>query len=418
MRSLVSLSAALALLGAWTAIGADTSVRKSSSGYTGWHASWSTDRTEVAYVRRSSRRRDDAPFVQPVLGTPDRRGWRVVANREEADEDTVYYDSPSLSPDGQEVAFGKRIGERGDWHIYVAGTYGSPERRLTEGGDNVEPAWSPRGDVIAFSHGLYPAEAEIHLIRTDGSGERRLTQGRSPAWSPDGRKLAFVGENGSIHLIDLDDGTERELARGSSPAWSPDGGKIAFVRGRRISPSGPSYPFLYVMNADGTVVREVGFWERFADKWERWANPVPAFTDAADTPGPLDLRKVVAKRRGALVIIRIETERSWNPATLRRAARLVVLIDARGDGRPDLRGRVRLTDRGLVLEFSGRPVPSTRVAGPHGSTLEVSFSVRKIAEAHRAIRVAVETSFRGSSQCSRSCRDRLPEGGWLSTRYR
>jgi len=416
VRSLVSLSAALALAGACTAIGAGTSVRKPSSGYTGWHASWSTDRTEVAYVRRSSRLRDDAPFVQTVLGTPDRRGWRVVANRKEADEDTVYYESPSLSPDGRQVAYGKRMGERGDWQVYVAGTYGPPERRLTEGGDNVEPAWSPRGDTIAFTHGDYPAAGEIRLIRPDGGGERTLTDGRSPAWAPDGRKLAFVRANGSIRSIDVDDGTERELARGSSPAWSPDGKKIAFVRGRRISPSGPSYLFLYLMNADGTGVREVGFWDRFAD-WERWANPVPAFTDAADTPGPLDLRKVVAKRRGALVLIRIETERAWKPAILRRAARLVFLLDARGDGRPDFRGHVRLRNGGLVLKFSGRrDIPPTSVPAPHGSTLEVSFSVRQIAK-RRPIRVAVETSFRGLN-CPRACQDRLPEGGWLSTQYR
>ena len=412
MKGLILLSGALAVSAGFAALGAEPSSLDSSGRYTGWHASWSPNRTEVAFVRLSSRSRDDAPFAQVVLGTPDRRGWRVVANRKEADEDTVYYDSPSLSPDVLRVAFAKRMGERGDWEVYVAGTYGSPERRLTEGGNNVEPAWSPRGDVIAFTRGLYPAEGEIRLIRPDGSRERTLTLGRSPAWSPDGRKLALVRANGSLRVIDVDDGAERELARGSRPAWSPDGTKIAFVGGRRISPSGPTYLFLYVINADGTSVREVGLWRELADKWERWANPVPAFTDAADTPRALDLRKVVAKRRGALVLVRIETERPWKPAILGRGARLVVLVDARGDGRPDLRGHLRRADGGLMLEFSGRrPLPSTRVSGPRGSTLELSFSVRRIAKARRPIRVAVETSFLGSS-------DRLPEGGWLSTRYR
>lgn len=412
MKSLIFLSGALAVFTAFAAASAEPSSLDSSGRYTGWHASWSPNRTEVAFVRLSSRRRDDAPFAQVVLGTPDRRGWRVVANRKEADEDTVYYDSPSLSPDGLQVVFAKRMGERGGWELDVAGTYGSPERRLTESGDNVEPAWSPQGDTIAFTHGLYPAEGEIRLIRLDGKGERGVTRGRSPAWSPDGHKLAFVRANGSIRVRDLRDGTEQDLAIGSYPAWSPDGRRIAFVRSRRISPSGPSYPFLYVMNADGTGVREVGHWKRFAGRWARWANPVSAFTDAADTRGPLDLRKVIAKRRGALVLVRIETGRPWKPAILGRGARLVVLVDARGDGRPDLRGRLRLADRGLVLEFSGRrPRPSTRVSGPRGSTLELSFPVQRIAEAQRPIRVAVETSFRGSS-------DRLPEGGWLSTRYR
>jgi dipeptidyl aminopeptidase/acylaminoacyl peptidase len=414
VRRFVSIPAALALVGACAA-GAETSVHRSSGGYTGWHASWSSDRTEIADIRAWSRPRDDAPFVQPVVATPDRRGWRVVANKREADEDAVYYLSPTLSPNGQEVAFAKRIGERGSWQIYVAGAYRSAERRLTEQGDNVEPAWSPPGDLIAFSRGRWPVEAgEIRLIRPDGSGERTLTPGRSPAWSPDGRKLAFVRDDRSIRVRDLSDGTEQKLADGGRPAWSPDGSQIAFVRSRRISPSGPSYLFLYVVNADGTGVREVGVWERFANKWARWANPVPAFTDAADTSGPLDLRKVVATRRGDMVLIQIETERAWKPPILRRAARMTVLVDAGGDGRPDVRGRIRLRSRGLVLEFSGRrPMP---VAAPDGSTLKVSFSVRQIAR-RRTIRVAVETSFRGSN-CPRACRDRLPEGGWLSTQYR
>jgi dipeptidyl aminopeptidase/acylaminoacyl peptidase len=417
MRRFVSISAALALVGACAA-GAETSVHRSTGGYTGWHASWSRDRTEIADIRAWSRRRDDAPFVQPVVATPDRRGWRVVANKQEADEDAVYYLSPSFSPNGQEIAFAKRMGEQGEWQIYVAGAHGSPERKLTDSGDNSEPAWSPQGDLIVFSHGRWPVEeVEIRLIHPDGSGERTLTPGRSPAWSPDGRKLAVVRDDRSIRVLDLSDGTEQEVAEGGRPAWSPDGSQIAFLRSRRITPSGPSYLFLYVMNADGTDVREVGVWERFANKWARWANPVPAFTDSADTSGPLDLRKVVARRRGELVLIGIETEGAWKPAILGRAGRMTVLVDTRGDRRPDFRGRVRLRNGGLVLEFSGRrPIPPTPIAAPDGSILKISFSVRQIAR-RRPIRVAVETSFRGSN-CPRACRDRLPEGGWLSTQYR
>src|SRR6185436_11226570 len=62
---------------------------------------------------------------------------------------------------------------------------------------------------------------------------------QTPAWSPDGRKLAFVSErdgNAEIYVMNADGSAQENLTRqpanDSHPAWSPDGRKIAFVSRR------------------------------------------------------------------------------------------------------------------------------------------------------------------------------------------
>jgi Tol biopolymer transport system component len=126
-----------------------------------------------------------------------------------------------------------------------------------------ESAWSRRG-VIAFAHDddPYPAtmpDDGIYTVRPDGSRLRRLVRDRynasapaSPDWSPYGSKLAFSFADSvdpEIHVADAASGAHRRLTTrgGSEPAWSPDGRFVAFIR------SGD----LYVMRADGSGERRI-----------------------------------------------------------------------------------------------------------------------------------------------------------------
>jgi len=76
---------------------------------------------------------------------------------------------------------------------------------------------------------------DIYVINADGSGLRRLTDGLDPAWSPDGKKVAFARwrDPRGIYVIDEDGRNETLLfgwSEAKAPAWSPDGSHIVFTR--------------------------------------------------------------------------------------------------------------------------------------------------------------------------------------------
>ena len=162
----------------------------------------------------------------------------------------------SFSPDGNQVAFVWNGEEQDNFDIYVKVVGQDPPlRRTTDPAMDASPAWSPDGRWIAFLRGRPEAGEKmgLYLISPLGGTERKLGETRAPltyrlgaclAWSPDSRWLAVCdwAEDSpgrlSVFLLSVDSGERRRLTWPPEdsrigdvmPAFSPDGRMLAFSR--------------------------------------------------------------------------------------------------------------------------------------------------------------------------------------------
>ncbi len=183
--------------------------------------------------------------------------------------DVYWEDNPAWSPDGQTIAFechyGKPIVEYADDpdgdEICIVGANGEGFLRLTTN-DSPDhfPAWSPDGKRIAFATGPAKdyATDRIVVMNRDGSHLTDLVKGvymDASSWSPDGRYIVYDDVAGHLNAVNVQSGEVISLegagprSGGLEAVWSPDGRHIAFSA-FSFSPDTPEE--IYVIAADGT----------------------------------------------------------------------------------------------------------------------------------------------------------------------
>lgn len=146
------------------------------------------------------------------------------------------------------------------------------------------PVWSPDGTKIAFiSNRNY--QFSLYVMNEDGRNVRLVTDKvvelLEPAWSPDGEKIAFsagiTATFGStkppvnIYVVNMNGSGLTQLTQDSgvnrSPTWSPDSKQIAFASNR----DSESQTKIWVMNADGSNQREINKSFRFGAGEPAWS---------------------------------------------------------------------------------------------------------------------------------------------------
>ena len=185
---------------------------------------------------------------------------------------------PAISSDGQHVAFVDFRNNR--WNVFeVNANQGAAVRQVTNF-DQVSqlPAYSPAGHKLVFvqdersSVGTTAPNgqpgAAVNITRQyiwevdlEKNSFTQLAEGYSPAFSPDGRKLAITRKsrdsgNSEVWVVDVESGTESLVASAKDqgfiePSFSPDGKRLAFAGSSAADNSRPSNWDIFVVDVDG-----------------------------------------------------------------------------------------------------------------------------------------------------------------------
>lgn len=203
---------------------------------------WTPDETELVFFANSSEEFTDGIWIVPVnnsnaprlyldeevafgwsstnqiaIARGDRNGNLSIYLREPktTEEEAVFTDqggsvSPfSWSADGTKLVFSLDRGEFRRRDIFIVDLETQEAQQLTNSGTNNYPSLSPSGNMVAYKKGDFSGSTPtytLHIMNSDGtcdSGVPGLTDIGSPAWSPDGRWIAFVGKGNRIFLLDV-----------------------------------------------------------------------------------------------------------------------------------------------------------------------------------------------------------------------
>ena len=170
---------------------------------------------------------------------------------------------------GERGVFSTRIAyvvqtSRNSWELHIADADGAnPQAALRSREPIISPAWSPDGSRLAYVS--FETGKPVVYVHTVATGARKAVanfrgSNSAPAWSPDGKALAVTltrEGNSQVFLMDADGGNVRRLTTSSGidtePSFSPDGKSIYFTSDRGGGPQ------VYRMPAGGGGAQRVTF---------------------------------------------------------------------------------------------------------------------------------------------------------------
>jgi TolB protein len=173
--------------------------------------------------------------------------------------------SPAWSPDGTRIMFMSSM--HGDPELFTSDLNGRNLKRITySAGVDTSPAWNPKtGQQVAYvsDRGGTP---QLYIMNADGSNPERVILEDmgyviDPAWSPNGQLLAFSWRrpSGNFDIYVMDIATQklveltRDAGRNERPSWAPEGRHIVFESTRTGTRQ------IWTMLADGSQQRQLTF---------------------------------------------------------------------------------------------------------------------------------------------------------------
>ena len=212
---------------------------------------WSPDRNSIAYTSY----RSDFPDILIQFIYEGRVPFKPAAGSSEKQNFL-----PAWSPDGTQLAFTSNRDHNSE--IYVVNRDGTNLRRLTNHPNiDVTPTWSPTGNQIAFTSDR-TGSPQIWIMNADGSEPQRITNESNcdrPTWSPAPfNEIAYASRGGAGYDIKIFDFASRSsktitdgIGSNESPAFSPNGRHLAFTSTR----AGKEQIFL--IDRDGKNLRQI-----------------------------------------------------------------------------------------------------------------------------------------------------------------
>jgi len=183
-------------------------------------------------------------------------------------------------------------------------------------GSEKTPAIAPNGETFVFVR-----DDDIYLQRVDGRNAINLTKSpetaeAAPAFSPDGRQIAFHTARGIFVMGATGESVRRITAFGFDPAWSPDGKKIIFTRDEAaIDPRNrkASEATLMIVDAGGGAPKILLAADAMQARWSPDGRRIAYW--GADDAGQRDIYTVAADgSKESIVTVTNDTALDWSPA--------------------------------------------------------------------------------------------------------